>query len=1314
MSRPTRFLLRILAVLIAVIAMVACRAAEPRLGQRFDMIRVGTSGRLATSGTASVRTMVSTDSDLSVLRDQLSASIGLAINLHDNIVWSFDGQTEEFAPTGTGLHVPSTRTPAGPVLVDGVVALAAEVRAFSRIGVLSSLLGAGGPVDPSCPDTGPPDATLFREARLDLIPGATEIGWVANPMIAACAAHADAASCGSDRSNNCTFVASACATTSIGPALRIHTRYDARFDEEYVLYPFVDIHGGTVEYDHLITLRPCAGEHCTGAGTVWTSDGTAGASSYRSVLADGLGADATLANSALAFDHTVQFVRSDVGATYRPECPFSLAAVGAGPLETLAEYLHNKYFGDPNNQDLDDLSNAIHFAAIDLSNLVVTTPLCDAVHRAFDRRVKDSVRCGARTFDQVGDLLVNPPSFRANAEQVLIAAGFDSPAAGGDANGQIDCREATAGLMALAPTLTPAAADALAGAIVCGATTCGPTTGPSCRTVATPPIRSIEVALVAAGSIQAGDGAPGDATALPIGEAVVSPPVPVAGAFTDRTMLAIRRGTLRTGTPPRGDITFTGASVDLRTVRAMCENIRPLPAGFAAICLACSVTNPPTQLCTGHRLAEFANFGSDDAPVRSIDIAAGRVAPFFIEPSPGIAHILEVAPLFAQSLRRLFTNAMLPGARVLTATLGTAAAPASPGSATLTFIVDPDEDGIDSDIDNCPATFNPRVGPAGGGAPRQPDNDNDGIGDQCDGCPGLAGGSRDVHGWDANGDGVPNDCDCDIDGDGCTNPNEVPRAFAADTGEIFTCFVTAGRVSDRVPGRFGVENFDGTPPIDDCDADNDDDTVPDATDNCPFGNAGSREDPTTTALPHGTFSASIDRNAAQTNSGGRPAEGDLCDDLCEHPGDTLCNIQTISQASSPFIAGLIPALRHVLPTAPVCLSCSPFLFMDCGARSLGECKGQPTSFLALTSLGAVAQSYGFGLNNKIGGNAFSSGPPPAVPVAAANAFPPRVAVSGLADFDGDGVDEVLVADASVAGACTTSCVPGTGIALIVSGASGLPLDVIDFGQAGSKLGAAVSYDQGLLAVGAPLAQNSRGEITGAVHLFDLSGGSLVFLRTVYGEARDDRFGAILAPVRTRHGRPQVIVGAPNGSGAAGARVGAAYRVDPVRGTVARYSGTIAGGGLTSIAAVRSGGRGELSVVLAAADARSGGGALYFTTGQGRRLVTFTGHAGDHLGASLAWWTPPQGEITFLAGAPGLEAGRGGVRRYTAEGHFVETLIGLGTSFGGALGVGGDLNRDGHADLLIGYDDEGIASTLPVYDLRVGHEGHDEHGLHGDR
>ncbi len=164
---------------------------------------------------------------------------------------------------------------------------------------------------------------------------------------------------------------------------------------------------------------------------------------------------------------------------------------------------------------------------------------------------------------------------------------------------------------------------------------------------------------------------------------------------------------------------------------------------------------------------------------------------------------------------------------------------------------DADGDGFCADVDNCPAIFNDP----------QTDSDNDGVGNACDNCDLIPNSGQE----DFDGDGEGDLCDLctDIDMDGAGNPG-----FPLNTCPLDNCPVDPNPlqtdtdldsvgdacdpcpmsspddadldlVCDDVDNCLGLSNFsqadndmDGMG--DACDPDDDNDTFPDGSDNCPL------------------------------------------------------------------------------------------------------------------------------------------------------------------------------------------------------------------------------------------------------------------------------------------------------------------------------------------------------------------------------------------------------------------------------------------------------------------------------------------------
>ena len=165
---------------------------------------------------------------------------------------------------------------------------------------------------------------------------------------------------------------------------------------------------------------------------------------------------------------------------------------------------------------------------------------------------------------------------------------------------------------------------------------------------------------------------------------------------------------------------------------------------------------------------------------------------------------------------------------------------------------DLDGDGVPNVNDNCKSVYNPS----------QSDTDADRVGDACDNCPTVNNPLQE----DADGDGVGDLCDncastkngncganplnCDIDGNGSVTALEYAQGYQADS--------------------------DGDHIGDACDSDDDNDGVPDTSDNC-----RTVSNPTQTDTDHDGAGDACDNcptvaNASQTNSDG-DTFGDACD-----------------------------------------------------------------------------------------------------------------------------------------------------------------------------------------------------------------------------------------------------------------------------------------------------------------------------------------------------------------------------------------------------------------------------------------------------
>ncbi|MEZ4224673.1 MAG: thrombospondin type 3 repeat-containing protein [Polyangiaceae bacterium] len=104
-------------------------------------------------------------------------------------------------------------------------------------------------------------------------------------------------------------------------------------------------------------------------------------------------------------------------------------------------------------------------------------------------------------------------------------------------------------------------------------------------------------------------------------------------------------------------------------------------------------------------------------------------------------------------------------------------------SVEFSYAVDPDADGVDEHLDNCPGTFNPA----------QTDTDGDGMGDACDACP------CDEDGGDPDGDQV---CNTACNGVAADNCPDVANPFQENCNldaEVAREAEVLGDVCDPVP-----------------------------------------------------------------------------------------------------------------------------------------------------------------------------------------------------------------------------------------------------------------------------------------------------------------------------------------------------------------------------------------------------------------------------------------------------------------------------------------------------------------------------------
>jgi hypothetical protein len=1145
------------------------------------------------------RSFVSTDSDLVPMRDWLRANVGGGARLHSSdplgapsplvgtLFWAFGGSTEEFDPTVpvAERHSSPHRTLSAPVNFATLEGLNSDIAGLESDPVLGALFAAPGPAPTGCGGGGgggggtSSDAYITR-ANLTMDPASTEVFWTVPPR--------------------------PCPPTppppTALPVLTIQSTFGADVNVSGTAENFFDIQVHHVAIAVSITPTICGtslAHPCQTSGQHLFDD-------YLRVLPE----DAVATSEDAAYPDAHVELAVSAGYVETPDDVF--VAVDAG-CPTIAAFLGTilgafiGQFAGPYGAAIGAAIGAVvgGLSAGITCGVLAVTEVTPAIRAGLASAVAPTGR--------LADVMVNPPRFRVTLHQALLAAADGLVDRDGDGVADVDATGATVrarnGRVELAEVNLLLAPVTIDGVSFFGLAASWD---------------DIPVSLEAEAAL---------APDAPDGFTPISSP---EGAFLDAAVVAFAGRSDGSPTPIR----VTRASVEFGAVSPACA---PGVTSPPALCMGCgsAIGCPgPGCPCPGASCPVFCT-ADGTSLVPSLPVASARpLLELDLPPSPRIATLLSAAPMTATAVRRILARPLPRGSYYTAATGAT-------GSATFTYRVDPDHDLVDShagDNDNCPDLFNPD---------QADDGDGDRFGAACDHCQGVA-TFADADNADGDGDGAGYACDCDVDADLCPN-----AGVEIVGGVVVPCAPSAAGVFDANPDFAGADrNGDGV--SDDCDPDVDGDGVPNAMDNCPFGDGDL------------DLTEAVDRNPSQTDSGGSH-DGDLCDALCQAPGAEGCTLADLAHYA-PIDTGF--DLRGFLPIAPTCLFDGP----GCGLLALGACSPKDPGCVGGIDQLILVGSRGEQLT------AFD-----AASLGVDFRFSPIVI--GLEDLDGDARADFAIgaphamacpSGALVASASKSQCAGDAGVVLIVGSATQTVLARLGTGESAAQFGAALAFSDGVLAVGAPGATNAAGLRSGAAFLYRLGpGAESEALLPTFGRGAGDQFGAhvVAFPVDADH-EPQFIVGAPFAE-TASLDAGQLTRIDGALGAQLTYDGARASGGL-SRAVVVAGASGTPVVVGAAPGSKGATGALYFFDGRtGRRRSLVVGAAGDGLGTSLVAVADAAGVGAVLAGAPGRRAGAGALDRYTADARRTSTTLFPGTALGTWVAAPGDLDGDGARDVIAG-------------------------------